>query len=341
MDELEDGDRWESGDEERVTFVQVLAPLDGSEAARGALGWAAALAGADGEVVLLEVTPAAQNVRTVIGREIATAAQVQQGYTQLAARRLADAAAAMPTGVRTRIEVETGEPVEEILRTAEREGVGLIVLTFSGAGAWGPFARAQVMERVARSGKRPVLVVPTDAEPGRIGEILVPIDGSEAALTALPVAAEFGAALGAGVHVVQAVSADGPLPTAAMGIAHPDVIAREFRGAPRSVAEAAVAAAVDRLGRLGASARGSILTGNPVATVVAAAERAGGSALVVVPRPGSAAVAPAGEANPEAEQDDGSAAPARDRVSWTVGGVAEALLRAGTVPVVVVPGAPR
>jgi len=165
--------------------------------------------------------------------------------------------------------------------------------------------------------------------------ILVPIDGSEASFAALPVAAALAAALGVEIRVVQAVAdrpeTDPPLTSMAssstssasgMGIAHPDTIEREFRGAPRAAAEAAVAEALIRLRALGVTAAGDVLTGNPVAAVISEASR---TDLVVLTSRGEGRSRTNGSETPSA------------RVSWTLGGVADNLLRAGTAPIVLAP----
>ena len=320
----------------------VLAPLDGSQAATQVLPYAAAIAGggSGGTVVLLEVTPPASNVRNILGREIAPAAQVQEGYTKVATTRLESAAQTLPAGVAHKTLVATGDPAAEILRVAGEEQVDLIALTTSGAGAWGPFAFGRVVDRVARADSRPVLVVPPRPErpQGREGwsslppsdsgrslvtGILVPIDGSEAAFAALPVAAALADALGVEIRVVQAVSNGPAAADLPPGIAHPDVIEREFRGASRAVAEAAVADAVARLQRLGVTARGDVLTGNPVATVIS---EAGRTDLVVLTSRGQGT-----------QSGAAPAASGTSRVTWTLGGVADKLLRSGASPLVLVP----
>jgi nucleotide-binding universal stress UspA family protein len=325
-----------------LSLARVLVPLDGSEAAAQVLPYAAEIAksGSGGAIVLLEVTPPADNVRNILGREIAPATQVQEGYTKVATGQLEAAAAALPAGVEHKTVVATGDPAAEILRVAGEERVDLIAMTTSGAGAWGPFAFGQVVDRVVRADSRPVLVVPPRPQSGggwssppspetervTLARILVPIDGSEAAFAALSVAAVLADAFGVEIRVVQAVSYDreAAIPSE---IAHPDVIEREFRGASRSVAEAAVADAVARLQRLGVSARGDVLTGNPVVTVIS---EAGRDDLVVLTSRGQGKHL--GDATTNA--DPAAATPG---VSWTLGGVADKLLRSGTSPVVLVP----
>src|SRR5215216_3932184 len=84
-----------------LSLARVLVPLDGSEAAAQVLPYAAEIAksGSGGAIVLLEVTPPADNVRNILGREIAPATQVQEGYTKAATGRLEAAAAPLPARV--------------------------------------------------------------------------------------------------------------------------------------------------------------------------------------------------------------------------------------------------
>ncbi len=312
-----------------LSLARILVPLDGSEEASQVLPYAAEIAksGAGGAIVLLEVTPPANNVRNILGQEIAPATQVQAGYTKVAKVRLEVAAESLPPGLEHTMLVETGDPAAVILRVAGEERVDLIAMTTSGAGAWGPFAFGRVVDRVARANARPVLVVPPRPRSGHrsslaadassVTGILVPIDGSETAFEALPVAAALAGAFGVDIRVVQAVSDDrawaGPVE-----IAHPDVIEREFRGASRAVATAAVAEAVARLQRLGVTARWDVLTGNPVAAVIS---EAGRDELIVLASRGQG-------------KRLGDATPG---VAWTLGGVADKLLRAGTTPLTLVP----
>ena len=290
----------------------------------------------DGAIVLLEVTPHASNVRNILGKEIAPSAQVQEGYTKVATSRLEAAAKSLPAGVDHKTLVATGDPATEILRVAGEERVDLIAMTTSGAGAWGPSpsagssigwpgpipARSSSSHRVRRAGGG--RLPHPGADRAFVTGIVVPIDGSEAAFAALPVAAALATALGVEIRVVQAVSSDREAGIPAE-IAHPDVIEREFRGASRAVAEAAVADAVARLQRLGVTARGEVLTGNPVATVISEAGR--GDLVVLTSR---------GHGKRTRRRPMPSPGAAR-RVSWTLGGVADKLLRSGTSPVVLVP----
>src|SRR5215211_6808250 len=111
-----------------LSLARVLMPLDGSEAAAQVLPYAAAIAtsGSGGAIVFLEVTPPADNVRNILGQEIAPPNQVQEGYAKVATGRLEAAAAALPSGVEHKTVVATGDPTAEILRVAGEERVDLI-----------------------------------------------------------------------------------------------------------------------------------------------------------------------------------------------------------------------
>jgi nucleotide-binding universal stress UspA family protein len=145
--------------DEPATLTPILVPLDGSETAEAVLPYVRAIGGADAEVVLLEVTPPASNVRNVFGMAIASAEQVQQGYEQVAREHLDRAVARLGGQARIRQAVAAGDPAEQILRVADEQGVGLIAMTSRGSGAWGPSALENVVEHVVRAARQPVLVV--------------------------------------------------------------------------------------------------------------------------------------------------------------------------------------
>jgi nucleotide-binding universal stress UspA family protein len=289
---------------------RILVPLDGSERAEAALPYAGAIGGPDADVIVLEVVPQATNVRNVFGTEIASQDRVQQGYEQVAREHLERAAATLGERSVTR-EVATGDPAEQILRVAEKHAANLIVMTSQGRGAWGPWALGNIVGRVVQSAGLPVLVVQplgtnvTATSSLPIGGLLVPTDGSEAAARSLPVAARLARTLGIPVRVIRAITSEAP------GSTLSDVDENEVRTAQRSEAQRTVDDAAEQLRSTGVQATGEVLTGEPAATIVSAAN----SDDVVV----------------MASQGEGG--------RWELGGVADKLLRNATLPVLLVPGA--
>ena len=200
----------------------VLAPVDGSIRALRAVPWAAKLAGPDGTVVLLRVVPPqpayAETLFSLVGAE-GTVQEIQDAWTRTAKADM-DEAAALLSGSDVTVEqmVAEGEPEEEIVAAAARRGVEMIAMASHGRGAVGRAIFGSVADRVARTAPVPILILRTpdeDADHGvAVTRIVVPLDGSEIAERALPVASELARQLPAPVYVVRAVDAAATLPLA-------------------------------------------------------------------------------------------------------------------------------
>jgi nucleotide-binding universal stress UspA family protein len=287
---------------------RILVPLDGSDRAEQALPYALAIGGPESEVILLAVVPRATNVRNVQGTEIAPAERVQEGYRGVAEQAL-DRAASWLGGRRTvRRETAHGDPAEQIVRTATERGVGLIVMTAMGRGTFAGWALGSTTDRVTRAATQPVMVVhrkgATDP-PGAgaaIGGLVVPVDGSELAARALPVAATIARSAGVPVRVVHAVRRD-------------DAQLGEVPAEADAEAQRTVATAVADLRSAGASASGAVISGEPASGIVSVA---GVDDVVVMTSHGESGAG-----------------------GWVLGGVADKLLRHGSVSVVLVPSSGR
>ena len=110
------------------------------------------------------------------------------------------------------VQLSEGDPAAEILRAIEQQGVDLVVMTTHGRGSVGRVVFGSVADRVARTSPVPVLLVrpgvPAAApEAVGIGRLLVPLDGSELAETALPIAAELAQRLAIPIHLLRAINA--------------------------------------------------------------------------------------------------------------------------------------
>jgi nucleotide-binding universal stress UspA family protein len=297
-----------------ATLTPILVPLDGSENAEAALPYVRAIGGPQVEAILLEVTPQASNVRNVFGKAIASAEQVQQGYEQVAQKHLDHAAAQLGDAARVRRQVAVGDRAEQILRVAAEQNVGLIAMTSRGRGAWGPWTLGSIVDRVVRAARQPVLVVhprgsTAHAGDGAITGLLVPVDGSDQARQALPVAAALARTLAAPVRVIQAISAE------AVTLPGETTYDQESYAAQRTGAQRGVQSAVEELRAAGIAAAAEILTGDPVAAVISAADPGD---LIVVTSHGQTGAG-----------------------RWVLGGVADKLVRAGTTPAVLVPTSGR
>jgi nucleotide-binding universal stress UspA family protein len=180
-------------------FRHILVPLDSSRVAAAALPYAVALArAADARISLLSVVefPAAPvSLPSAAGREgderhvTEHTAYLESAATPLRARGLA-----VTTVVRH------GNPAEEILADTEAEDCSLVVMSTHGRTALDRARTGSVAQHVLRHAIVPTLVVPpgNDASAGDdavITGVTVPLDGSDLAETALPIAASIATAL--------------------------------------------------------------------------------------------------------------------------------------------------
>src|SRR5918997_278725 len=305
----------------------VLAPVDGSTRALSAVPWAAKLAGPNGTVVLLRVVPPqpayAETLFSLVSDED-TVQGIQNAWIQVAKTDL-DEAAALLSGSDVAVEqmVAEGEPDEEIVAATARRGVEMIAMASHGRGAVGRAIFGSVADRVARTTPVPILILRTPEEDADhsviVSRIVVPLDGSEIAERALPIASELARQLPAPVHVVRAVDATSTLPLAA-GVfgAAPAVNAEvtdQIWQEADAEARSTVTAAVSRLQAEGVDASGAILNGSPFFAINEATQPGD---LLLLTSHGRGGVR-----------------------RWLLGSVAETLVREANAPVMLVPAVER
>jgi nucleotide-binding universal stress UspA family protein len=91
-----------------------------------------------------------------------------------------------------------GKAAEEICRWSADRDVDLTVITTHGAGGHSPWTLASTARKLLDRAPGSFLIVPSTAQPGdrvtRYRRVLVPLDGSPQAETALPIAARIAAA---------------------------------------------------------------------------------------------------------------------------------------------------
>lgn len=198
----------------------VIVALDGSKLAEQALPIAKQVAERmEAEISLLQVIPpdAPAKLRDDVS-----------AYLEETARALA-----FPAKVMIRI----GDPAEEIIADAAAMPEPVIVMTTHGRGGLGRLLYGSVADRVVRDSHVPVLLVraglaPSATEP--INSILVPLDGSAYAETALPLAIEFTRAFDADLWLARVAEANmalgSPLTTRALaeGYRHAVRKARDY-----------------------------------------------------------------------------------------------------------------
>jgi nucleotide-binding universal stress UspA family protein len=305
----------------------VLAPVDGSNRALRAVPWAEKFAGPDGTVILLRVVPPRPNygesLFSLVGADDSVQ-DIQDAWTRTAKADL-DEAAALLSASKVTVEqmVAEGEPDEEIVTAAARRGVQMIAMSSHGRGAIGRAIFGSVADRVARTTPVPVLILRTpdeNVDPDVVvSRIVVPLDGSEIAGRALPIAGELSKQLAVPVHVIRAVDAALTLPMTSGVFGAGPVVSAEVTDQIWEEAEAearsTVTAAVSRLQAAGIDASGGIVNGSPFFAISEVIEPGD---LLILTSHGRGGVR-----------------------RWLLGSVAEKLVREANAPVMLVPAVER
>lgn len=234
---------------------RVLVPIDRSESSERAIPFALALLSAGDSLVLLHA-----------GSERDTETDVGLAHLGDVASRI-DA----PEGVTIQVAVVNGKPAEAIHDFQVETGATAVVMTTSGRGAAGRLRFGSVADQVFRSSAVPVILVPLHGHlegPSvrSLERVVVPLDGSERADHALPLAAQVAKRLGLPITVLNVMEisdltkfddpAQRPSPIEAI-IANDDAAVRER-----------LEAAIADLDVQGVSASWKIVSGNWAAQVI-------------------------------------------------------------------------
>jgi nucleotide-binding universal stress UspA family protein len=171
---------------------RILAGLDGSPLAETILPFIETLAKMTGaEITLFHAVSLPASVPQLadypsIDQVVRRARQLAEDYLHEQRHRSAD------TGVRTSVAVVLGDPAQEIVRYAEREGFDLVALATHGRSGVQRWAHGSVADRVLHTTTIPLLLIrPGDgwaAVPRGIQQIVVPLDGSPEAEASLRIA---------------------------------------------------------------------------------------------------------------------------------------------------------
>ncbi|HEU5432998.1 MAG TPA: universal stress protein [Thermomicrobiales bacterium] len=305
---------------------RILVPLDGSSEAEEAIPYATALLPDGREAALLRVVPDVESPWTGLRETLAPPPVGADDSELVAARAALDAVPARFPEARVHwtAEVVRGDPAETIVRFAQSLGADLIVMTTHGRDAVGRVLFGSVADRVARSSAVPVLL----ARPGVPGappaamtfrRIVAPLDGSEVAETALPVAADLARTLRVPIRLMRVVD---PSMTVARlaGIGYPGApisaeLCQQALNDVREDARQSLAAAAARLTAEGLQATWTVTDGSPYFAIADATEPGD---LLVLSSHGRSGV-----------------------LRWALGSVAEKLVRTAPAPVVLVPAPGR
>ena len=301
-------------------FTSVLVPLDGSELSEQAVPFALALAGEGGAVALMQALPDAEPLRKPFGAITMTEEEVGQMLDNLAQEDL-ERAEKNWAGVAPKVTITTktvsGDAATVILETADHEQADLIAMASTGRGAIGRLTLGSVADRVMRTAEKPVLVVrgydaPTSRTLPDINRVVVPLDGSDRALLAIPVAATVAKRLGASIELLTAVDMPQVVsPAMAYAPAFSPELYAEIEEESTRNANAHLDDAVAEFEKLGVSAAKHVMLGSAVASIIEFAKH--GDVIVMTSR--------------------GQGGFKR----WFLGSVAEKLIRDAPAPVLLVP----
>jgi nucleotide-binding universal stress UspA family protein len=165
-------------------FERILVPLDGSENAEIVFPYCADLASKFASTVILV---------TVSESATLDIDQLYRTYLKHARRKMRQHLKAWmaPETVTLQSEVLSGDPAREILRIAEDENAGLILLASRGSSAEGPWLLGHIAAKVLRATEKPVMLIRERATQAALEQrkllrrILVPLDGSKIGEAAL------------------------------------------------------------------------------------------------------------------------------------------------------------
>lgn len=284
----------------------VLLPLDTSELSRSALPYARALAAALQEpLVLVGVWDRTDQdlggVLTAVENEEIERVALKMYRDEL------ESVSAQCAGLDTVIDVRQGRPADEILDSMAAHAISVLVISTHGRGGLQRAIWGSVADKLVHASPTPVLVVhvqdgmPSEWEPK---QIMVPLDGSERAELALPVARRLATACQASVALVRVV------PWAASSVGFPMMPVLDTE---RIESELAGAAEGYLSGAAGAGETTAVLRGAPGEGLVHYAEEHDVD-LVVMTSHGRTGF-----------------------LRWALGSVADRLLKAGAAPILLVP----
>jgi nucleotide-binding universal stress UspA family protein len=186
----------------------ILVPLDGSELSEGVLPYAAALArGIGAPLALLTAWEGAAEEFGAAYPSLAV--DVEKAATDHFGKYLAEAAKRV-TGAKCETMLRQGDASDVIPAAADEIGARMIAMATHGRSGIGRWLYGSTAGNVIRGAGVPVLAVGPQALQHPKAEVayrrlMVPLDGSEIAEAALPVASSIAAKLGARVTLVRAL----------------------------------------------------------------------------------------------------------------------------------------
>ncbi|MGE3797111.1 MAG: universal stress protein [Thermomicrobiales bacterium] len=305
-----------------ATTQRIIVPLDGSALAEQSIPYAVALAGASGEIMFLHVVPSPEPLRGLFGSQIASIDDVLEMATQTGTALMIETIDRWQSVLKSQpqVSVVAGDPAQATLDAIGSFGATMLVLASHGRGMAGRIAFGSVADRLARSSSVPVLIIhPVDsldplASAAEIRRVVVPLDGSDTANEALPIAEQVAKDTGARVVLVSAINpTTGLILPSPVGTYYPTELYEEISADMRAGAKEDLTAAKARIG--GVDAATLVIDGPAVEAIQAVLETGD---LVVMTSHGRSGFR-----------------------RWLLGSVAEKLIRSGAAPVLLVPSSDR
>jgi len=287
----------------------ILIALDGSGLAEQAIPVVSAVASRTGADVVL-VTAIVPPDRWTGGPGIRKREQEEQGAARAYLRPLARQLS--KRGIESRVRVEFGRPHDVVGAIADEEGASLIAMTTHGRSGFARWVIGSVADKVLRTSRTPLLLVHMQEE-GLIPEvqlkrILVPLDGSPLAESALPFVEDLAVSLEASLLLQSVV-----VPTAALyaGTLLPSTppVLTEIEAGVREYLDGVA----KRLERKGARVETNVAIGYAAETILDVAKQAGADLIAL--------------------STHGRSGPKR----WILGSVADAVVRHSDRPCLVIP----
>jgi nucleotide-binding universal stress UspA family protein len=188
-------------------FTSILVPLDGSSRAERALPVAARIARAEaGGIVLFRALPLPLTSASLFGQDDSSEWLLEEEVAGATAYLDELKASQVLCDLPVTCVVKDGDPARVILEYAEAHQVDLIVLCSHGRSNLGRWILGSVADHLARYAPMPALVVCAARDAARLFCVLVPLDGSALAEGGIEPAAHLATALAppqpAGLHLV-------------------------------------------------------------------------------------------------------------------------------------------
>lgn len=266
-------------------FAHLLVPLDGSGLAETTLPYVRTLAHGSGDrahVTLLHLIEPDAPSSVHGARHLKTVPEAENYLNEIADRFRAEGIA-VDTHVDTN---ESGDTAGRIVDHAAEMAVDLVVLCAHGRSGLGRWLFGSIAQKVLAVGIAPVLMVlptgGTEPRPPTLKQILLPLDGTPDAETALPLAADLARAMGGALHLVLVVPTVGSLSGAMSSIARfsPKVTAELLESAG-SDAVLYLDAIASRLESQGVVVETSIARDDPATAILDQSKRAHADLIVM------------------------------------------------------------